>query len=64
MNYCFNYHDLPLSRYLERELESMTDPYDLAIVTWALTKAQASGADLAFERLDLKKRVNGKLAHL
>ena len=47
-------------RYLERELQTMTDPYDLAVVTWALMKAQASGADLAFERLDFKKRVSGE----
>ena len=46
--------------YLERELPGLHDPYDLAVVCWALTKAGSAGADLAFEKLDRKKRVTGE----
>ncbi|XP_076035144.1 CD109 antigen-like [Oratosquilla oratoria] len=47
------------SRFLERELSSLMDPYDVAVVAWALTKAESQDKDLAFDRLDVLKREEG-----
>ncbi|XP_047740620.1 CD109 antigen [Hyalella azteca] len=45
--------------YLDRKLPSLVDPYDVAVVAWALTKAGAGGADAAFARLASMKRTEG-----
>ncbi|KAK8743670.1 hypothetical protein OTU49_001200, partial [Cherax quadricarinatus] len=48
--------------YLEMELESLHDPYDVALVAWALTKADSTKKEAAFGILDSMKRVeNGKI---
>ncbi|CAB3361002.1 Hypothetical predicted protein [Cloeon dipterum] len=38
-------------RYLERQLNSLTDPYEVAIATYALTICESSDKDLAFRTL-------------
>ncbi|KAF2360648.1 Alpha-macroglobulin receptor-binding [Trinorchestia longiramus] len=53
-----NFATVSAVRYLERELPRLSDPYDIAVVAWALTTAGAGGSDLAFERLDLNKRTS------
>nr|XP_045602144.1 CD109 antigen-like [Procambarus clarkii] len=45
--------------YLERELEGLQDPYDVALVAWALTKADSTKKEAAFSLLDSLKRVDG-----
>ncbi|KAK8743475.1 hypothetical protein OTU49_001098 [Cherax quadricarinatus] len=44
--------------YLERELESLDDPYDVALVAWALSKADSTKKETAFNLLDSMKRVD------
>ncbi|KAG7164547.1 CD109 antigen-like 8, partial [Homarus americanus] len=46
--------------YLERKLESLDDPYDMALVAWALTKADSAKKETALNLLDTMKRVEGK----
>lgn len=46
-------------RYLEHVLSTLTDPYDLAVVTWALFKSNSIENDYAFNALDQMKRVAG-----
>ncbi|XP_050702984.1 LOW QUALITY PROTEIN: CD109 antigen-like [Eriocheir sinensis] len=46
-------------RYLERELESHHDPYEVAMVAWALSKADSSKKETAFNLLDSMKREHG-----
>lgn len=45
--------------YLERELEGLHDPYEVALVAWALTKADSSKKERAFSRLHMMKREHG-----
>ncbi|XP_069194402.1 CD109 antigen isoform X2 [Procambarus clarkii] len=45
--------------YLERELETLHDPYDVALVAWALTKADSTKKEAAFNLLDSMKRSEG-----
>ncbi|XP_042229976.1 CD109 antigen-like isoform X1 [Homarus americanus] len=45
--------------YLERKLESLDDPYDMALVAWALTKADSAKKETALNLLDTMKRVEG-----
>ncbi|KAG7158739.1 C-type lectin-like 8, partial [Homarus americanus] len=42
--------------YLERKLESLDDPYDMALVAWALTKADSAKKETALNLLDTMKR--------
>lgn len=46
--------------YLERELESLHDPYDVALVAWALTKADSGKKEAAYNRLHSKRREEGR----
>ena len=46
--------------YLERELESLNDPYEVALVAWALTKADSGKKERAFSRLHMMRREHGK----
>ena len=46
-------------RYLEREITHLDDPYQVAIVTWALYKADSEYKDLAFAELHKIRRVAG-----
>ncbi|KAB7495813.1 Antigen, partial [Armadillidium nasatum] len=46
-------------KYLEHVLSTLTDPYDLAVVTWALFKSNSIENDYAFNALDQMKRVAG-----
>ncbi|CAL4077776.1 unnamed protein product, partial [Meganyctiphanes norvegica] len=38
--------------FLERQLKDLTDPYEIALVAWALTKADSGSMDEAFDYLD------------
>ncbi|KAL7648240.1 UNVERIFIED_CONTAM: hypothetical protein RMT77_000143 [Armadillidium vulgare] len=46
-------------RYLEKILNVLTDPYDLALVTWALMKSDSKEKNYAFSELNKIKRVAG-----
>ncbi|KAB7501148.1 Antigen [Armadillidium nasatum] len=46
-------------RYLEKILNVLTDPYDLALVTWALMKSDSKEKNYAFSELNKIKRVEG-----
>ncbi|XP_045132663.1 CD109 antigen-like [Portunus trituberculatus] len=46
-------------RYLEQEQGRITDPYEMALVAWALTKADSSKKESAFSRLHNMKREHG-----
>ena len=46
-------------RYLERVLDLLFDPYEVAIVTYALTVVDSHLKDAAFEKLDGLKRSYG-----
>ena len=35
--------------YLERQLKDLTDPYEVALVAWALTKAESGSKDEAYD---------------
>jgi A-macroglobulin complement component. len=39
------------SRYLEHQLSSMTDPYEIAITTYVLTLCNSNEKEFAFSRL-------------
>ncbi|GAB6026185.1 hypothetical protein CHUAL_012396 [Chamberlinius hualienensis] len=43
-------------KYLEKRVSAITDPYEMAIVTYALTLAGSVEGELAFLRLDRMKR--------
>ncbi|XP_069981512.1 CD109 antigen [Penaeus vannamei] len=45
--------------YLERELESLHDPYDVALVSWALTKADSEQKEVAYNMLHRRRREEG-----
>lgn len=45
--------------YLERELDSLHDPYDVALVAWALTKADSGKKEAAYNRLHSIRREEG-----
>jgi hypothetical protein len=50
-------------RYLERVLDLLFDPYEIAIVTYALTVVDSPMKDAAFEKLDGQKRSYGQYIH-
>ncbi|XP_050698378.1 CD109 antigen-like isoform X1 [Eriocheir sinensis] len=50
-------------RYLERELAYVTDPYDLAIVAYALSLANSVDKETAYGMLDRKKRKENGLIY-
>ena len=47
------------TRYLERVLDQLFDPYEIAIVTYALTIVNSPAKDAAFEKLDGLKNTLG-----
>lgn len=47
------------TRYLERVLDQLYDPYEIAIVTYALTIVNSPSKDAAFEKLDGLKNTLG-----
>ena len=48
--------------YLERNLRKIEDPYDLAIVAYALAKSGSSEADLAYKKMmDVRKEEGGMI---
>ena len=49
--------------YLEKSLSKISDPYDLAITTYALALSRSSEADLAFGKLLLMKREESGMAY-
>jgi len=53
-NQLFNEACVLCSRYLERQLPSMTDPYEIAITTYALTLCDSIEKEFAFKLLHSK----------
>ncbi len=51
---------IDLSSYLERAVSRLTDPYEVAIVTYALTLANSPAKESAFNGLHKIKRESGK----
>ncbi|XP_025086516.1 CD109 antigen-like isoform X2 [Pomacea canaliculata] len=49
--------------FLEARLNALTDPYDLAIVTYALHLARSGSKDLAFQRLQQNAITNNYTKH-
>ncbi|XP_068231654.1 CD109 antigen-like [Palaemon carinicauda] len=45
--------------YLEKELDSLGDPYDVALVAWALTKADSLQKESAYIKLHNMRREDG-----
>ena len=45
--------------YLERVLSYLSDPYEMALVTYALTLANSAAKETAFGKLNSLKRENG-----
>lgn len=41
-------------------MQNLLDPYEVAVVTWALTKADTGKKDTAFSLLHSMKRKHGK----
>ena len=50
-----------MSSYLERVMSHLTDPSEIAIVTYALSMANSPTKEAAFYLLDSIKREGGKL---
>ena len=50
------------TKFLERELgrDTITDPFELAITTYALTVVKSDENEVAFNKLDQIKRKQGK----
>lgn len=48
-------------RYLERVLHNIQDPFDIAIVTYALTLANSPAQEAAFGKLHSLRRTDGIL---
>ena len=46
--------------FLVRELSSITDPYALAVVTYALHLAESSSRDLSFDKLQAAANTSGE----
>ena len=49
-----------ISSFLERVVAQLTDPYEMAIVTHALTLANSQAKEAAFNRLHSMRIENGK----
>jgi A-macroglobulin TED domain len=49
-----------VSSYLERAVSRLTDPYEIAIVTYALTLTNSPAKEAAFNGLHQTKRESGK----
>ncbi len=50
--------------YLERVVAHLTDPYEMAIVTHALTLANSQAKEAAFNRLHSLRTENGTVSSL
>lgn len=46
-------------RYLQRQLNTLTDPYELAIVTHAFTWVNSAAKEISFGKLHSMRRENG-----
>ena len=49
-----------LFSYLERAVSRLSDPYEMAIVTYALTLANSPAKEFAFNRMHKMRRESGK----
>ena len=50
-------------KFLERQVFRITDPYEVAIVTYALAKSRSPEADLAMSKLMALKRDEGSFVY-
>lgn len=64
-SFIFSSNNLPLIRFLERNLDQLWDPYEMAITTYALNTVGSTEKEVALKILEaMAKRSAGKEGYL